>query len=269
MTAPSFPSQGEWDSLGQKLGGIPGQANSAIEGIYNLVNDILSQWWCPGWVADWVKPILDKLVALTKAILTKLAELIVGFAFPLVAFFVANDWNDMVKNPVNKVAGEVADGNLHVADYWQGTAATAYTNALKAQTDAMTEVGAIVGDLQLRLWVIAGLLFTFYIAVSVVLIQWIAVMIAASAADATGIGAILGIPVQVGDTAVSGGAVAALIAALVAVIGAELQSYTTLNGRIANSQKLPNGNWPVAVADVLGDASETGKDGHIPNWRIK
>jgi hypothetical protein len=94
-------------------------------------------------------------------------------------------------------------------------------------------------------------------------------MIAASAADATGIGAILGIPVQVGDTAISGAAVAGLIAALLAVVGAELQSYTTLNGRIENSQKFPKGNWPVAVADVLGDATETGKDGHIPNWRIK
>jgi len=269
MTAPSFPSQSEWDTLGQKLGGVPGQANGAVGGIYDLVNDILNQWWCPGWVADWVKPILDKLVELTNAILTKLEELLIGFSFPIVAFFVANDWNDMVKNPVNQIAGDVSDGNLHIADYWQGTAATAYTNALKAQTDAMTEVGTIIGDLQVRLWVIAGLLITFYIAVAVILIQWIAVMIAASAADATGIGAILGIPVQVGDTAVSGAAVAGLIAALLAVVGAELQSYTTLNGRITSSQKFPKGNWPVAVADVLGDATETGKDGHIPNWRIK
>lgn len=269
MTAPAHPSEAEWDALGQKLGAIPNQASAAIDGIINLVNDVLGQWWCPSWVADWIKPIIDKLVALTKAIVNKLIELLIGFAFPIVAFFVANDWNDMVKNPVNKVAGDVSDATLHVSDYWQGNAATSYTNALKAQTDAMTEVGSIVGDLQLRLWVIAGLLITFYIAVAVVLIQWIAVMIAASAADATGIGCILGIPVQVGDTAVSGAAVAGLIAALLAVIGAELQSYTTLNGRITNSQKFPKGNWPVAVTDVLGDATEKGKDGHIPNWRIK
>jgi len=74
VTAPAFPSPSEWDALGQKLGAIPSQANSAVQAIFTMVNDALGQAWLPSWVADWIKPILAKLVELTKALLQQLGE---------------------------------------------------------------------------------------------------------------------------------------------------------------------------------------------------
>lgn len=266
-TAPAHPSAAEWQAMGDKLAKAPGQASSAVNGIYDLVNDILSQWWCPGWVADWVRPVLENLWNLAKKIIEKIEEVLVGFAFPIVGFFVANDWNDLVKNPVSKTQGLVSDNNLKVDDEWKGPAAEAYHGAVKAQTDAMGEVDDIVGDLQVRLWVVCGAMAAFYAAVAVVVFQWIAVMIAASAADATGIGAILGIPVQVGDTAVSASSIGALVAALVALLAAEAESFTTLNGRVANSSKFPGGHWPEAVTGKLKDASL--KDGDDTDWHRK
>jgi uncharacterized protein YukE len=264
--AASAPSAAEWDVLHQRLTAVPAQANEAITAIFDMVNGVLAQRWCPPWLTSWIKPVLDALVASAARMLKTLSEYLIGFDFPLIAFAVANDWNE-VKNPVNAVNADVSEPNLHVGDYWQGTAAVAYTNAVTAQTAAMTEVAAIVGELQLRLWVVAGAMVAFYVSVGAILVQWISVMIAASTADATGIGAVLGIPVQVGDTAIAAEALVAAGAALLVVIAAEAQSYTTLDGRIASSAKFPGGHWPRAVADVLSDGSEN--DGNDTKWHLK
>lgn len=266
-TAPAAPSESEWSALGAKLGGGIKQAGEVLQDIFDMVNNVLGHWWCPGWVADWVRPILAKLNQLSMWIINKIIELLEGFAFPLIAFFAANDWNDGVKNPVNKVAGAISDSKLTVDDNWQGKAATAYAGAVKAQTDAMTETSAIVGDLQIRLWAIGAGAAALYVAIGVILVQWIAVLVACAAADATGIGAILGIPVSVGDTAVSGGAIATAIGLFVALVGVELQSYTTLNGRITNSPKFPDGHWPKATTGAMSDS--TWKDGDESDWKMK
>ena len=270
MTAPAFPSPSEWDALGQKLNAIPGQANSAVQAIFTMVNNALGQAWLPSWVADWIKPILAKLVELTKALLQQLGELLVGFFFPVIALVIANDWNAEVKNPVNQVSGVVSDANLHVGDYWQGSAATAYTNAVTAQTGAMTEVAAIIDDVKSRLYVLASALFFFYGAVATILVQWIEVMVAATAADVTGVLAIFGIPIQVGETAISGSAIATAVLLLIALVGAEAESFTTLDGRITSGPKFPKGHWPTAVTDILSDASEKGGDvDKTQKWHIK
>ena len=175
-----------------------------------------------------------------------------------------------MRNPVQKVSGEVSDGALHVGDYWQGPASIAYTNALTAQTKAYTEVGAIVDDLKLRLWAVAGLISAFYVALAAIIIQWIGVMTASAAATATGVGAVAGVPAAAADTGISAAAVLALVGATVTLVAAEAESFTRLNDRIATSAAFPAGSWPVAVSadTVLSDGSVSDADGQT-DWQLR
>jgi len=137
-----------------------------VNGIIDRVVGFLD--WLPGFITNRVLPWLRRLAAAVQGFFAKVLEFLEGAAFPVFAFIKANSWNDEVRNPVTKVAGELSDGALHVGDYWQGPASIAYTNALLAQTKACTEVGAIVDDLKIRLWAVAGLIVGFYVALS----QW-------------------------------------------------------------------------------------------------
>lgn len=157
-----------------------------VNGIINRVVDFLD--WLPGFISNRVLPWLRRLADAVQGFFAKVLELLEGVAFPVFAFVKANSWNDEVRNPVTKVAGELSDGALHVGDYWQGPASIAYTNALTAQTKAYTEVGTIVDDLKIRLWATAGLIVGFYVALAAIIIQWIGVMTASAAATATGLG---------------------------------------------------------------------------------
>jgi len=154
-----------------------------VNGIIDRVVGFLD--WLLGFITNRVLPWLRRLAAAVQGFFAKVLEFLEGAAFPVFAFIKANSWNDEVRNPVTKVAGELSDGALHVGDYWQGPASIAYTNALLAQTKACTEVGAIVDDLKIRLWAVAGLIVGFLVALAAIIISWIGVMTASAAATAT------------------------------------------------------------------------------------
>jgi len=239
-----------------------------VNGIINRVVDFLD--WLPGFISNRVLPWLRRLADAVQGFFAKVLELLEGVAFPVFAFVKANSWNDEVRNPVTKVAGELSDGALHVGDYWQGPASIAYTNALTAQTKAYTEVGTIVDDLKIRLWAIAGLVVGFYVALAAIIIQWIGVMTASAAATATGVGAIAGVPVAAADTGISVAAVLALVAATTALAAAESESFTRLNDRIDSSAAFPAGSWPkpTSAGTILSDGSVSDPDGQT-DWQLR
>jgi len=239
-----------------------------VNGIIDRVVDFLD--WLPGFISDRVLPWLRRLADAVQGFFAKVLEFLEGVAFPVFAFLKANSWNDEVRNPVTKVAGELSDGALHVGDYWQGPASIAYMNALLAQTKAYTEVGAIVDDLKIRLWAIAGLIVGFYVALAAIIIQWIGVMTASAAATATGVGAVVGVPAAAADTGVSVTAVLALVAATGALVAAEAETFTRLNDRIDSSAAFPAGSWPkpTSAGTILSDGSVSDADGQT-DWQLR
>lgn len=257
------PSQAE--QLRARINDGITQGNSVVNSIINRVNEFLR--WLPGFITDRVNPILNRLRDIANTILQKLGELLVGLDFPVVAFLLANDWVDKVKNPVDQVSGAVSNNNLEVDDYWQGAAADAYSGAVTSQTDAMGEAAAIADEVKDHLWALAGIVGGFYVALAVVLYQWIGVLIASAAATATGVGAVAGVPAAAADTGVSAAAIGGLVAAAIALIAGEAKTFTDLNDRVSTSAKFPHGHWPTVVKDAMSDASETDGDG--TDWHVK
>lgn len=247
----------------------------AIASGADLVNGIIDRVvgfldWLPGFITNRVLPWLRRLASAVQGFFAKVLEFLEGVAFPVFAFLKANSWNDEVRNPVTKVAGELSEGALHVGDYWQGPASIAYSNALLAQTKAYTEVGAIVDDLKIRLWAIAGLIVGFYVALAAIIIEWVGVMTASAAATATGVGAIAGVPVAAADTGISVAAVLALVAATGALVAAEAETFTRLNDRVGSSAAFPAGSWPkpTSAGTILSDGSVSDPDGQT-DWQLR
>lgn len=267
MTAihPTHLSPSQVEQLTDKINDGMKKAAEAVDWIIKRVEGFLH--YLPGFISDRVRPFLEKLDTLARKILQKLGELLVGAAFPIIAFLLANDWVDRVKNPVNSASSDISNNNLKVDDYWQGKAADAYSGAVTSQTDAMAEVGTIVDSIKDHLWALAGIVAGFYVALAVVLYQWIGVLTASSAATATGVGAVAGVPAAAADTGVSAAAIWGLVSAVVALIAAEAKSFTDLNHKVSTDPKFPHGHWPKATTDAMKDASE--KDGDTTDWHVK
>jgi hypothetical protein len=238
-----------------------------VNWIIDRVNDFLD--WLPGFIANRVGPWLDRLRVAVEGFFTKVLAVLKGIAFPVFAFMKAAEWSDKVGKPVSTVAGQVSEAKLHVSDYWQGPAADAYANALTAQTTAYEEVGSIVSELQIRLWAVAGLMVGFYGALAAVIVSWVGVLTGSAAATATGVGAVVGVPVAVADTGVSAAAIIALIAAFLALAGTEVETLTALNGRITASAAFPDGSWPTAASagTLMNDGSMSDADGNS-EWKL-
>jgi len=238
-----------------------------VNWIIDRVNDFLD--WLPGFIANRAIPWLNRLRDAAGAFFAKVLELLKGVAFPVFAFIRAAAWGDKVAKPVSTVAGQVSDAKLHVDDYWQGPAANAYANALTAQTTAYEEVGSIVGELQIRLWAVAGLMVGFYGALAAIIVSWIGVLTASAAATATGVGAVVGVPAAAADTGISAAAIIAAVGAFLALAGAECETLTALDGRITSSPAFPDGAWPTATSagTLLNDGSTSDADGKS-EWNL-
>jgi hypothetical protein len=270
VTAPPFggpmlPSPAEWDQFRREFEQLPAKIRRTIDGLVRTAESAFTGLWRAAW--PFIEPILETLVKLTDEILEKLGEVADGIYFPILAIVAAIDWDEKIKNPVNTVNGDVSDAHLHVTDYWQGQAAQSYLNAVTAQTAAMSEVSSIIDNLLTHLYILAAAIVAFYIALVTVLVQWIGVMIAGTAADATGAGAVVGVPAQAADTGVSAAAVIGLITATVAIVTDEAHAFTTINGAIKSNAHFPNGHWPQAVTGILREASEKGSN--TMEWHIK
>jgi len=79
-----------------------------VNGIIDRVVGFLD--WLPGFITNRVLPWLRRLAAAVQGFFAKVLEFLEGAAFPVFAFIKANSWNDEVRNPVTKVAGELSDG---------------------------------------------------------------------------------------------------------------------------------------------------------------
>jgi hypothetical protein len=250
-------SEAEWAQLNEKLLGIPGQARQLVREIVSGANWVLDQFWVPGRVKDWIRARLSDLGQLAEEAIYCLGEVAAGFMFPLTVLKASLDWGDLVKAPVGKAAGLISDEHLKVDDYWQGSAATAYSKASATQVGAATEFTGIVGDLQKHLAIFAAAGFGFYAAVVALFVTWINALAAAAAATAASgtTAAPAAIAAAAVATAALGKAAVAMIAAYSALAMDMVAAVEELEHR--TTAKPFTAGWPAPVGSTIGPG---GKD---------
>jgi len=185
------------------------QINNKIKGLLSKVPGVLH--WAVSKVEHLWQQFCDKMTDFWNWFTDKLAY--VGDPFLLKD--TGEKWNTKLGIPAHKRAKEVDADDLLVDDIWTGTGAEAYKNKIGDQKDALNSVGQnFASTIQGALNTMKTGIWVFWIGIVGGLVELIGGFVAGAIAEATVVGAGLGLAEQVLIVVVflvlAGGATAAL-----------------------------------------------------------
>jgi hypothetical protein len=222
-------------------------SHSKLPELVSITNIFLGKWYIPGFIKDAVKFSVDELVRLTQDALNTFNEILEGATVPIFLAEFAYHW-EQVKGPAGSVAAEVTTEDM-MPFGWQGTAATAYTDAIAPQSAAAGQLVTISDKTAISLITCAGAGLVFYGAILIVLIQLGTTTTAATAAVATGVAAPEGAAAAAASAGLSAAQIGTLIGTLSVIVGGEALQLTTLHGVASDDTAYPGGHWPRAATN--------------------
>jgi hypothetical protein len=241
------------DDLSVKIGEVPGAANSAMD-----------HWYIPGFIKDAIKWCAEKICELANWIWNKIKEVMKGIAAPVYFFKYAFDWQD-IRGIANGVTGQLKPEAMPAVTSWTGSAATAYKAVIKPQGDAANKIATISDKTATALQICAAIGLTFYVAIAVILVKFIAAMVTAIAAFGSGVFSWAGAALVIEEAGVNSGLIWAAIGALTAALGTQAQQMISLHGEAIDNSTFPGGKWPDPTVGTFSDG--TVKDGDA-DWSL-
>lgn len=226
-----------------------GDISAKMGEIPDAANNTLGKWYIPGPVKDAIKWLAEKMLDLAEKILAKIQEVVRGIAAPVYFFNYAMDLNDASAQAEGIVAS-LADQLLIKEDEWGGEGATAYRAEVPPQRDAVSELGSIAEQMKSSLlWAaVAGSIF--YVGLGVIIVKFVAAMVAAIAALGSAVFSWAGAGIVAEEAGVNLTAIGALVTTLIAMLGDQVKEMGSLQNA-ASSSKFPGppvGRWPRASA---------------------
>ena len=259
---------GQLDSAINKTENFSAQLMDGINGILGKVNSLLSD--IPGWLQSLASWIVDKAKWLgeqLKNLGTEILDWLDKNVWPVIRgpvtlYQAGNDWTTAVYHPASTVSGDTNLARTSVDDWWQGAAATAYTQIIPVQKAASDKVAEIASKTKDTLQTLAFALAAIYVAI-LALLLWLLLQIPIIAGFLT---SVIGIPAALVDGVatfllVLGGA-AALFGGAYALAQDALGSFGTLLQLQNDNTAFENGHWPK-------DATALGEIGNGTLWRYK
>ena len=234
--------------LSSKIGQVGPAANAAV-----------NHWYIPDFVADAIIWCAEKIIGLARWIWDKIVELLRGAAAPVYMFMHAMDWQQ-VNGMVTTVQGTLRAEALSADDHWKGAASDSYVAAIKPQSDAAGKIGTIADKTAQALVVSAVASLAFYVALGIILIKFIAAMVAAIAAFGSAVFSLAGAAIVVEEAGVNTALITAAVTTLLAALGAQAQQLTVLKGELVDNSTYPGGHWPDATTGNYSDATVTDGD---------
>ncbi|MEU9110425.1 hypothetical protein AB0D04_01190 [Streptomyces sp. NPDC048483] len=225
---------------------------TTLEGKLNQVsskaNSMSSNSFIPGFVKDAIIWAANKLLEMGKWLIKKIGECLEGVAAPVTFFFYASDWQDQVRAKASNVAGEIAPDALKATREWKGKAADSYSGAVKSQTTAATSIETLADKVSTALTASAVAGCAFYVALGVIVAQYIITAIGAIGALGSVVFSWAGAALIVGETTVSAGLIIAAVTTLAAVLAVQTQQMTVVKGEAGDNSAFPGGHWPEGTA---------------------
>ncbi|WP_300641517.1 hypothetical protein [Nocardioides sp.] len=240
------------EDLSAKMVEMPAAANRAID-----------HWYVPGFVADGVIWLCEKMLDLARQILDKIAELVRGIAAPVYFWNFRGDLEDVVRQ-ADGVVADLSDAELAGSEAWAGRGAEAYRRQVPAQRDATAELSSMAEKLRGGLLELAIAGLVFYAGIGLVLVKFIAAMVAAIAAFGSAVFSWAGAAIVLEEAGVNTAALAGLAAAVGAVVATQARQMNELESA-ASSDVFPGGAWPSAHRSQWKDSSV--KDGD-DDWSL-
>lgn len=238
-------STAQYEAVVNKLSSGTQTIEAKIPDVISAANSTISKWYVPGVVKDAIKWLAEKTVQLAEWIWNKIVELLKGAVAPIYMYKDAWEWED-IKGTATKVAGELTPAVVGTKD-WQGSTATAYTAAIQPQNAAAGQIGKVADATAISLGICATAGLAFYVALGVIVVKFIAAMVAAIIAFGTAVFSWAGAAIVVEEAGVNTGMIIAAVTTLTALLAAQASQMVALHGQAQDNTFFPGGHWPKAV----------------------
>jgi hypothetical protein len=236
-------SQAQYEAVTDKI-------NAGMADLSNLIREIIpaaeagtDHWYIPGFVKDAVMWLAKEAGDIAESLWHNLTELLKGVTAPIWFFANGYQWTD-IKGLASGVVGELGPTVLPSGQHWTGTAQQAYASNVPPQAAAATMIGSIASSTASTLDECASFGLAFYLALGIVLAQFVIAMITAIAAFGSLAFSWAGIALAIGDAGITAGYVTTAVVGLVTVLGDQVREMTTLHGQAIDESTFPGGRWP-------------------------
>lgn len=226
------------------------KVNKGVSDISSKIDDVIpaaeagtNHWYVPGFVKDAVMWLAKELVNIAKDVWNKITELLKGAAAPVRFFIDGYDWEN-VRSMASGVAGELVVPVMPSTQHWSGDAEQAYAKIIPPQSTAATRIATIADSTAVALDICAVSGMAFYVALGVIVAQFVVQMIAAIVAFGSVAFSWAGVALAVETTTVSSGMIIAAVGALIAALTAQSQQMVSLHGQATDNTAFPGGHWP-------------------------
>jgi hypothetical protein len=263
-------TDGEFDDILAKVNNNLSKMSLTSQSLYDTASMVWD--WIPPWLKNDVDHALRKMMDIAQKVFDFLKEFIENPGWPPALWNAADTWTNDVGSKASSVAGRATLNYVHADDHWTGPAATAYKNALPAQSAAAAAIKTMCDALDSALKNMAAAIVVFWLACAAALISAIPEFGGEEAAADTGVGILPAILAFVGSVVKLLGIIAAAAAALWAFAGSQIGPYVSINQQLNNwtafpPRNDPQGDWPQASTAATSDGSFT--DGNPSQWRYQ
>lgn len=239
-------SMAEFQAAIDKINGGMDDISAKMVEIPQVANATIDHWYIPGFVADGIIWLAEKMLELAQKIWDKLVEVLKGLAAPVYFFIHSQDLNG-ASGTAQSVVSNLSDGQLVSESDWSGQAASAYRSEVSIQRDATGELASIADSMSNSLMWAAVAGAAFYVGIGVIVVKFVIAMVAAIAALGSVVFSWAGAALIVEEAGINIAAIAGLVATLLALLGDQLKEMNSLQ-QAASSDKFPQGKWPKASA---------------------
>lgn len=234
-------------ALLSKIDSLVSRINSKTTQLQNTINNTLgsASLPIPQWIKDAVREGWNKFTRFLKSCWDDLAWFFGNMGSPSKLFSTADGWSDRIGGPVSGQVQKADAGSLTVDDNFDGSAATAYKQAVPQQKTALEKIKTTYTDgISAALSDVGKAIYVFWGALIVALAAFVAGMIAAISSSATIVGLPAGPFIAAGAVLVALGAFAAGSMNLKSAAAA---ANTSLRQKINDNSGFRDGHWPKAT----------------------
>ncbi|MFC7308997.1 hypothetical protein ACFQVC_32930 [Streptomyces monticola] len=225
--------------------GLDKELPSLQQRLIQEVGELLDSWWVTDTIARVVDVAVRKILESLRATANRIRELMEGVLAPFLLYDRALEWQGGVRSAMGTVASATHFRELKAPDEWEGRAAERYKNSTARQSGAAEQVGVIADTVGQALTVSAAAGGAFYLALAAIVAKFISLLVAASAATATGVGAPVGIGAAAATALTTSAYVGAAVAALVTLLTAQAQTFTDVQAEARDPKAFgEDGRWP-------------------------
>ena len=248
-----------------KINGNLAVLSGKIAAIPPTVRAAMDHWYIPGFVKDAIERLAQMVTELATWTGDKIREVLKGVAAPVYFFRYAFEWQD-IRGIANDVTGELKPEVLRASTVWTGPAAAAYGRVIGPQGAAANKIATISDRIATTMQICAGVGLTFYVAVAVILVKFIAAMVTAITALGSAVFSWAGAALIVEEAGVNSSLIWAAIGALTAALATQAQQLIGLHGEAIDNSVFPGGHWPDPTTASYRDG--TVRDGDA-DWSLE